>query len=51
VPETATQGWIDATVTALLMIAVVAILVDSTRKWLSAGGGTARTIGAEPASS
>jgi len=51
VPETATQGWIDATVTALLMIAVVAILVDSTRKWLRAGGGTARTVGAEPASS
>ncbi len=38
VPETATQGWIDATVTALLMIAVVVILVDSARSWLRARG-------------
>jgi carbon starvation protein len=39
VPETATQGWIDATVTGLLMISVVVILADSARKWLRAGGG------------
>jgi len=33
-PETAAQGWIDAGLTALLMICVVAILADSIRKWL-----------------
>jgi carbon starvation protein len=47
VPETATQGWIDASVTALLMIAVVVILVDSARRWLRAQGGVAPRVSAE----
>ena len=38
-PETATQGWIDAVLTAALMIAVVTILVDSARRWLRATRG------------
>jgi carbon starvation protein len=37
-PETATQGWIDAGLTAILMIAVVVIVIDSTRRWLGARG-------------
>ena len=47
VPETAAQGWIDATVTALLMISVVAILLDSVRRWLRAQGGVAPRVSAE----
>jgi carbon starvation protein len=32
-PKTATQGYIDATLTAILMAAAVVILVDSIRRW------------------
>jgi carbon starvation protein len=49
VPETAAQGWIDATVTGLLMISVVAILIDSARRWLGARGGVAPGVRTESA--
>ncbi len=39
--ETAAQGWVNASLTAILMVAVVTILVDSTRRWLRARGGDA----------
>jgi carbon starvation protein len=38
-PETALQGYIDTSLTALIMTAAVIILIDSVRKWI---GGRAR---------
>jgi carbon starvation protein len=35
-PETATQGYIDATLTAILMAAAIIILFDSIRRWTRA---------------
>jgi carbon starvation protein len=49
-PETAAQGWIDAALTAVLMIAVITILIDSTRRWLRATRGPATGVSAESAS-
>ena len=40
VPETATRGWTNAILTALLMVAVVVILADSLRRWF----GTRRRV-------
>jgi carbon starvation protein len=48
-PETATQGWIDAALTAALMVAVITILIDSARKWLGARGGSVTGTSAESA--
>jgi len=47
--ETATQGWIDAALTAALMIAVVTILIDSSRRWLRAARGPGASVSVESA--
>ena len=36
-PETAVQGYINVSLTAIIMTAAVIILVDSIRQWLGAG--------------
>jgi carbon starvation protein len=36
-PETATQGYINVALTAILMIAAVIVLIDSIRRWTGAG--------------
>jgi carbon starvation protein len=36
-PETATQGYINVALTAILMIAAIIVLVDSARRWLGGG--------------
>jgi carbon starvation protein len=46
---TATQGWIDAVLTATLMIAVVTILIDSSRRWLRAARGPGASVSVESA--
>jgi carbon starvation protein len=49
--DTAAQGWINAALTAMLMVAAVIIVVDSTRKWLRPrGGDVARAPARSPAS-
>jgi carbon starvation protein len=40
-PETAARGWTNAILTAMLMVAAVVILADSTRRWLGTRGGRA----------
>jgi carbon starvation protein len=34
-PETATQGYINVALTAILMIAAIVVLIDSIRRWTS----------------
>src|SRR6266705_3524524 len=41
-PVTATQGYVDTTLTALIMLAAVIVLIDSLRSWI--GGGKAGAI-------
>ncbi len=36
-PETATQGYINVALTAIIMVAAVVILIDSIRRWLGIG--------------
>jgi carbon starvation protein len=36
-PETATQGYINIALTAIIMVAAVVILIDSIRRWLGIG--------------
>ena len=36
-PETATQGYINVALTAILMIAAVVVLIDSIRRWMGKG--------------
>ena len=44
--ETAVQGYIDTSLTAVLMIAAVIILIDSLRRWI--GGRSSPDLAAEP---
>ncbi|HSV32553.1 MAG TPA: carbon starvation protein A [Pyrinomonadaceae bacterium] len=46
-PVTATQGYVDTTLTALIMLAAVIVLIDSVRSWI--GGGKATAISADAA--
>jgi carbon starvation protein len=36
-PETATQGYINVALTAILMVAAIVVLIDSIRRWTSGG--------------
>jgi hypothetical protein len=36
-PETAMQGYVNTTLTAIIMTAAVVILIDSIRRWLGMG--------------
>jgi carbon starvation protein len=44
-PETATQGYINVALTAILMVAAVIVLIDSIRRWM--GGGKQPEIAAD----
>jgi len=46
-PVTATQGYVDTTLTALIMLAAVIVLIDSVRSWI--GGGKATAISSDAA--
>jgi len=46
-PVTATQGYVDTTLTALIMLAAVIVLIDSLRSWI--GGGKATAISSDAA--
>ena len=46
-PATTTQGYINTSLTALIMTAAVIVLIDSIRKWI--GGGRRTTLAAETA--
>ena len=46
-PVTATQGYVDTTLTALIMLAAVIVLIDSLRSWI--GGGKATSISPDAA--
>ncbi len=46
-PVTATQGYVDTTLTALIMLAAVIVLIDSLRSWI--GGGKATEISPDAA--
>jgi carbon starvation protein len=45
-PATATQGYIDSGLTALIMSAAVIVLIDSVRRWI--GGRKVTELGGEP---
>ena len=49
VPETATRGWTNAILTAILMIAVVVIVADSLRRWFGTRRGIRPGVEATPA--
>jgi carbon starvation protein len=43
-PDTATQGYINISLTAILMLAAVVVLIDSVRRWVG-GKGSPSAVG------